>query len=45
MLSEKIMQPSLGITNLMFGLSAWSCTASPDQPITASTSPLVRSRA
>ena len=43
MLSDQRMQPSVGIRHSMFGLSAWSWTASPDQPITATALPLVRS--
>ena len=45
MLSVHSMQPSSGIRHSMFGLSAWSWTASPDQPIAATTSPRVRSSA
>ena len=45
MLSDQSMQPSVGIRHSMFGLSACSCTASPDQPITATALPLVRSLA
>ena len=44
MLVDHSMQPSFGITNLMFGLSFWSWTASPDQPSAIATSPLARSR-
>ena len=45
MLSDHSMQPSSGIRNSMFGSSACSWTASPDQPITATASPEARSRA
>ena len=45
MLSEKSVQPSVGIRNWMSGLSAWSWTASPDQPMIAAASPFARSRA
>ena len=44
MLVDQSMQPSFGITNLMFGLSFWSWIASPDQPSAMAMSPFGRSR-
>ena len=43
MLSVHRCPPVSGTTNWMFGLSAWSCTASPDQPMITQESPLVMS--
>ena len=44
MLVDQSMQPSFGITNLMFGLSFCIWIASPDQPSAIAVSPVARSR-